>query len=161
MRPRSLEEFVGQQHFLGEGKLLRRAIEAHALQHTPPALGDATCPRAIAPGLGWRHASPTLLGPSADAELTPEVRLHIGRAPLGWWAEARMSSVRGSSLKVHAKTDVRELLSALGAKLRAAAHAEERTADFKGAEGGIEGSKAERDAWRVALDVLQDRAVRP
>ena len=28
MRPRSLEEYVGQEHILGAGKLLRRAIEA-------------------------------------------------------------------------------------------------------------------------------------
>ena len=28
MRPRSLVEFIGQSHVLGEGKLLRRAIEA-------------------------------------------------------------------------------------------------------------------------------------
>ena len=28
MRPRSLDEFVGQQHILGFGKLLRRAIES-------------------------------------------------------------------------------------------------------------------------------------
>ena len=26
MRPSTLEEFVGQQHFLGEGKLLRRLL---------------------------------------------------------------------------------------------------------------------------------------
>ena len=31
MRPRSLEEFVGQEHILGPGKLLRRAIEADRL----------------------------------------------------------------------------------------------------------------------------------
>ena len=28
MRPRSLDEFAGQQHFLGPGKLLRRLLEA-------------------------------------------------------------------------------------------------------------------------------------
>jgi putative ATPase len=28
MRPRSLAEFMGQDHVLGEGRLLRRAIEA-------------------------------------------------------------------------------------------------------------------------------------
>ena len=28
MRPRSLDEFAGQKHFLGEGKLLRRLITA-------------------------------------------------------------------------------------------------------------------------------------
>jgi putative ATPase len=27
MRPRNLEEFVGQEHLLGEGRLLRKAIE--------------------------------------------------------------------------------------------------------------------------------------
>ena len=31
MRPRSLEEFVGQEHILAPGKLLRRAIEADRL----------------------------------------------------------------------------------------------------------------------------------
>ncbi|PYJ73194.1 MAG: AAA family ATPase [Verrucomicrobia bacterium] len=31
MRPRALEEFVGQEHILGPGKLLRRAIEADRL----------------------------------------------------------------------------------------------------------------------------------
>ena len=31
MRPRSLDEFVGQQHFLGTGKLLRRMLEADRL----------------------------------------------------------------------------------------------------------------------------------
>ena len=28
MRPRTLTEFVGQEHFLGEGKLLRRLVES-------------------------------------------------------------------------------------------------------------------------------------
>ena len=28
MRPATMDEFVGQQHFLGPGKLLRRLIEA-------------------------------------------------------------------------------------------------------------------------------------
>ena len=28
MRPRTLDEFYGQQHIVGKGKLLRRAIEA-------------------------------------------------------------------------------------------------------------------------------------
>ncbi|HJS28023.1 MAG TPA: replication-associated recombination protein A, partial [Anaerolineales bacterium] len=31
MRPRSLDEFVGQEEILGEGRLLRRAIEADRL----------------------------------------------------------------------------------------------------------------------------------
>ena len=31
MRPRTLEQFVGQRQFLGEGKLLRRLLQADRL----------------------------------------------------------------------------------------------------------------------------------
>ncbi len=31
MRPRTLDEFVGQEHFLGPGKLLRRLLQADRL----------------------------------------------------------------------------------------------------------------------------------
>ena len=43
MRPRSLKEYVGQPHILGEGKLLRRAIEADRITalifYGPPGCG--------------------------------------------------------------------------------------------------------------------------
>ena len=52
MRPRSLEEFVGQQHILAPGKLLRRAIEADRLPsvifYGPPGTGKTTLARIIA-----------------------------------------------------------------------------------------------------------------
>ena len=52
MRPRSLEEFVGQEHILGAGKLLRRAIEADRLPSVifcgPPGSGKTTLARVIA-----------------------------------------------------------------------------------------------------------------
>ena len=38
MSPQNLEEFVGQEHILGEGKLLRRAIEAEWLEIRDQAL---------------------------------------------------------------------------------------------------------------------------
>ena len=31
MRPRTLDEYIGQEHIIGDGKLLRRAIEADRL----------------------------------------------------------------------------------------------------------------------------------
>jgi putative ATPase len=43
MRPNTLEEFVGQKHLLGEGKILRRAIEADRISslifYGPPGTG--------------------------------------------------------------------------------------------------------------------------
>ncbi len=52
MRPRTLDEFVGQEHILGPGKLLRRAIEADRLSslifYGPPGTGKTTLARVIA-----------------------------------------------------------------------------------------------------------------
>src|SRR5438876_2523926 len=52
MRPRLLEEFVGQEHILAPGKLLRRAIEADRLPsvifYGPPGSGKTTLARVIA-----------------------------------------------------------------------------------------------------------------
>src|SRR5580693_6441766 len=52
MRPKSLDEFVGQQHFLGEGKLLRRLLKADRLGsvifYGPPGTGKTTLARLLA-----------------------------------------------------------------------------------------------------------------
>src|SRR5688572_3645778 len=52
MRPRSLDEFAGQQHFLGPGKLLRRMLEADRLSsvifYGPPGTGKTTLAQLIA-----------------------------------------------------------------------------------------------------------------
>jgi len=52
MRPQSLEEFVGQDHILGEGKLLRRLIESDQVTSLilwgPPGSGKTTLARIIA-----------------------------------------------------------------------------------------------------------------
>jgi putative ATPase len=46
MRPRSLDELVGQEHILGEGKLLRRMLNAEVMTslilHGPPGTGKTT-----------------------------------------------------------------------------------------------------------------------
>jgi len=52
MRPRSLDEFVGQEHFLGEGRLLRRLLQADRLGsvifYGPPGTGKTTLARLLA-----------------------------------------------------------------------------------------------------------------
>ena len=52
LRPQSLEEFVGQEHLLGEGKVLRRLIEEDRVSSMsfwgPPGVGKTTLARIIA-----------------------------------------------------------------------------------------------------------------
>jgi len=52
MRPTTLDEFVGQQHFLGEGKLLTRLLAADRLGsvifYGPPGTGKTTLARLLA-----------------------------------------------------------------------------------------------------------------
>ena len=53
MRPRTLDEYIGQEHIVGEGKLLRRAIEADKLFSSiilwgSPGTGKTTLAQVIA-----------------------------------------------------------------------------------------------------------------
>ncbi|MFP4424972.1 MAG: AAA family ATPase [Spirochaetaceae bacterium] len=61
MRPRNLDEFIGQEHIIGPGRLLRRAIQADQLSSLlfsgPPGTGKTTLARVIANSTKSRFAS--------------------------------------------------------------------------------------------------------
>jgi len=65
MRPRTLEEFVGQEHFFGEGKLLRRLLKADRLSsllfYGPPGTGKTALAHVIAhhTQARWRQVNAT------------------------------------------------------------------------------------------------------
>ena len=61
MRPQNLEEFIGQKHLLGEGKLLKRIIEADRVAslilYGPPGSGKTTLALVISRMTGARFKS--------------------------------------------------------------------------------------------------------
>ncbi len=72
MRPRTLDEFVGQEHVIGPGRVLRRAIEADQLPSMvfwgPPGSGKTTLARIIA-SLTRSHFEPVSAVASGVADL--------------------------------------------------------------------------------------------
>jgi putative ATPase len=72
MRPRSLDELVGQEHILGEGSTLRTAIEGghphSAILYGPPGAGKTTLARIAAAG--------------ADGAFEEESAVNAGRAEI-------------------------------------------------------------------------------
>ena len=79
MRPRTLDEFVGQQHFLGPGKLLRRMLRADrinsAVFYGPPGTGKTALAHVIA-----HTCSATFHEANATAVGVKEIRRVIEQA---------------------------------------------------------------------------------
>jgi len=80
MRPRTLEEFIGQNHLLGEGKVLRLAIETDQLPSMilwgPPGSGKTTLAMIIASTTGAQFSafSAVLSGVKEIKEVIQEAR---------------------------------------------------------------------------------------
>lgn len=83
MRPRNLDEFVGQQHFLGPGMLLRRLLEADRLSSAlfcgPPGTGKTSLATLLAAHTQRRfeHANATTIGVKQVREILERSRSHL------------------------------------------------------------------------------------
>lgn len=79
MRPRHLDEYVGQSHLLGEGRLLRRAIEADRFTslifYGPPGVGKTSLAELIA-----RRTSSRFLNLSGVESNVAEIRRAVEAA---------------------------------------------------------------------------------
>jgi putative ATPase len=97
MRPRTLDEVVGQQHFLGEGKLLRRLIQADRLGsvifYGPPGTGKTTLAQLLAAETKsrFRQLNATTSGVKELREVLEEARDHLAAA-----GQRTMAAVRGA-----------------------------------------------------------------
>jgi putative ATPase len=83
MRPRTLDEYVGQQHFLGEGKLLRRMLLADRLSslvfYGPPGSGKTALAHVIANQTRSRFVplNAVSAGTKEVREILAEARRHL------------------------------------------------------------------------------------
>lgn len=88
MRPRTLDEFVGQMHFIGGGKLLRRLLDADrlasAIFYGPPGTGKTTLAHIIA-----QHTQAAFEQANAASIGVKEVRDVISRAKARLEADGR------------------------------------------------------------------------
>ena len=84
MRPSTLEEFVGQEHIVGEGKLLYRAIKSDRLSsvvfYGPPGTGKTTLAKIIANTTKsrFRQLNATTAGIKDIKETVEEARAELG-----------------------------------------------------------------------------------
>src|SRR5438034_7366149 len=83
MRPRTLDEFVGQEHFLGPGKLLRRLLQADRLSsvlfYGPPGSGKTALSHVIAQQTQsiFRQVNAVAVGIKEVRELLAEARTEL------------------------------------------------------------------------------------
>lgn len=83
MRPQNLQQLCGQQHLLGEGKLLRRAIESDSFSslilYGPPGCGKTSLARVIA-----NHSSSSFVSLNGVEASVADIRRQVQAAEQRW-----------------------------------------------------------------------------
>ena len=108
MRPRTLDEFYGQEHIVGKGKLLRRAIEADRLTscifYGPPGCGKTTLAGIIA-----HQTHSAFIKMNAVTSGVSDVREQLKQALYKQICEAEYESEFNQDLGMHLCTGGSEL----------------------------------------------------
>ncbi|MCC6298947.1 MAG: AAA family ATPase [Anaerolineales bacterium] len=123
MRPRTLEEYIGQEHIVGEGKLLWRAIKTDRLFSSiilwgPPGTGKTTLAQVIANTTKSRFVTiSAILAGKADLrviidEATERRRLHNERTILFVDEVHRWNKAQQDALLPHVESGVVTLIGA-------------------------------------------------
>ena len=88
MRPKTIDQVIGQEHLVGQGKIIRRMVEANRLSsmilYGPPGIGKTSIASAIAgtTKYAFRTFNATVDSKKRLQEIAEEAKIFRGSRPI-------------------------------------------------------------------------------